>query len=447
MKKSHARATRIVLILSLLSALPSPDLVSATKIMLLGDSITELNWEGGYRSLLYKKLCDAGYVFEYVGTNTSNHDDTNLGFDFPQAYWYHEGHNSATIDVSSVWQWSAKLRSKLTANPPDVLLVLLGVNDIANGTRPPAVILSTMSALLDSIWAFNASIKVVLSNLTPMFPGELYDSTTAKNIRQYNALLPAMVATKVQAGSYCVLVDNYSALTDTSDVEDGVHPSVTGYPKMVDVWYPAVTEILSHALPIQLAGFKVNMISADAVTLQWTTVSEVNNYAFYVQRSADAKTFTTLPGSFQAGHGTTIEHHDYSYTDATAAGKQYYYRLQQIDRDGTTTYSEAKEAEGTTDVKEQEPAEFALQQNYPNPFNPSTQIRFAVPAASNVQINIYNIEGGFVRQLFDGRLERGYHNVEWDGKNHSGVKVSSGTYFCQLNAGGKNMLRKMLLVR
>jgi hypothetical protein len=256
-----------------------------------------------------------------------------------------------------------------------------------------------------------------------------------------------MVATKVQAGSYCVLVDNYSALTDTSDVEDGVHPSVTGYPKMVDVWYPAVTEILSHALPIQLAGFKVNMISADAVTLQWTTVSEVNNYAFYVQRSADAKTFTTLPGSFQAGHGTTIEHHDYSYTDATAAGKQYYYRLQQIDRDGTTTYSEAKEAEGTTDVKEQEPAEFALQQNYPNPFNPSTQIRFAVPAASNVQINIYNIEGGFVRQLFDGRLERGYHNVEWDGKNHSGVKVSSGTYFCQLNAGGKNMLRKMLLVR
>ena len=184
------------------------------------------------------------------------------------------------------------------------------------------------------------------------------------------------------------------------------------------------------------------MISADAVTLQWTTVNEVNNYAFYVQRSADAKTFTTLPGSFQAGHGTTIEHHDYSYTDATAAGKRYYYRLQQIDRDGTTTYSEAKKAEGTTDVKEQEPGEFALQQNYPNPFNPSTKIQFSIVNRQLTIVKVFDVLGRELATLVNEVKEPGTYTVQFNASS-----LASGVYFYRLSAGPYVECRKMIVMK
>jgi lysophospholipase L1-like esterase len=212
------------------------------KIMPLGDSITELDWEGGYRSFLYKLLIDSSFTFDYVGRNTSNHVDVNLGFTFPQAFWDHEGYVSATIDNSgSTHVWNKDIVAALTANPPDIMLIMLGVNDIWSGVRTATQVRDSMSSFLDQIWSVNPSIKVILSNLSHTYTGNTVNETI---LTSYNALLPALVAAKQAAGRYITLVDNYSALNSATDVVDGIHPSVQGYHKMAAAWYPAVAAAL-----------------------------------------------------------------------------------------------------------------------------------------------------------------------------------------------------------
>ena len=89
------------------------------------------------------------------------------------------------------------------------------------------------------------------------------------------------------------------------------------------------------------------------------------------------------------------------------------------------------------------PKEFSLSQNYPNPFNPVTHVRFGLPKASNVKIEIYNLLGQRVAVLLDERKTAGYHTVNFDGSN-----LSSGVYLYRIQAGqGFQQVRKMLLVR
>ena len=89
-----------------------------------------------------------------------------------------------------------------------------------------------------------------------------------------------------------------------------------------------------------------------------------------------------------------------------------------------------------------------LSNNYPNPFNPSTTIDFTIPAASNVEMSIYNIKGQKVKTLINKKLKKGRHSVRWNGKNKYNRTVSSGVYFYRLNINGKsNVVKKCLLLK
>lgn len=108
-----------------------------------------------------------------------------------------------------------------------------------------------------------------------------------------------------------------------------------------------------------------------------------------------------------------------------------------------------------TDVEREKntlPNSFALSQNYPNPFNPTTTIQFDVPVSSNLSIAIYNILGQQVKELVHDRFEGGRYSVVWDGRNQSGVSVSSGVYFVRMQASNGRQssfvkVTKMVLVR
>ena len=110
-----------------------------------------------------------------------------------------------------------------------------------------------------------------------------------------------------------------------------------------------------------------------------------------------------------------------------------------------------------TFVKDDEqnlPEEFGLSQNYPNPFNPSTIIPYRVAsggwsAVRNVHttLKVYNILGQLVRTLVDEEKIPGSYEVTWDGKDDSGKKIASGTYFYQLKTGDFTGTKKMVLVR
>jgi hypothetical protein len=94
------------------------------------------------------------------------------------------------------------------------------------------------------------------------------------------------------------------------------------------------------------------------------------------------------------------------------------------------------------------PSEFQLFQNYPNPFNPETAIRFALPNAETVTLEIYNAVGQLIRTLVeDETLAAGIHTRRWDGRDQSGRPVPSGLYMVRLTAGQFHAVQKAMLVK
>jgi len=81
------------------------------------------------------------------------------------------------------------------------------------------------------------------------------------------------------------------------------------------------------------------------------------------------------------------------------------------------------------------PGDFQLEQNYPNPFNGSTQIKFYVAIAGELDLSIYNVNGQCVRKLVNRTVNTGWHQASWDGTNETGDMVASGFYICRLRSG------------
>lgn len=81
------------------------------------------------------------------------------------------------------------------------------------------------------------------------------------------------------------------------------------------------------------------------------------------------------------------------------------------------------------------PTHFAIDQNYPNPFNPVTTIRYQIPKATHVKLEIYNLMGQKIKTLVNSNQQVNYYSVTWDGLNNQGVKVASGIYLYRIVAG------------
>ncbi len=88
------------------------------------------------------------------------------------------------------------------------------------------------------------------------------------------------------------------------------------------------------------------------------------------------------------------------------------------------------------------PTEYTLNQNYPNPFNPTTTISFSLPEASDVKLEVYNINGQVVTTLANSYFEAGVHTVSWDSK-----ESASGVYFYRINTNSFTETKKMLLLK
>jgi hypothetical protein len=184
--------------------------------------------------------------------------------------------------------------------------------------------------------------------------------------------------------------------------------------------------------------------------LSWSTISEQNNYGFEIERAIEGP-YQTIPGVFIPGHGTTLEPQIYTYRDIPAARGILYYRLKQIDLDGTAHFSEGIRVDGLTAVAGSFiPVQMVLEQNYPNPFNPLTTVRYGVPEKQYVTLTVFNTLGQQIAVLVDGEREGGYHEVRFDGS-----RLASGVYFYRLRArptdGGQVgdfvEIRKMVLMR
>ena len=186
-------------------------------------------------------------------------------------------------------------------------------------------------------------------------------------------------------------------------------------------------------VPVELSSFTASA-NNNSVTLNWKTATETNNKGFEVQRKTSNSQWSDV--SFISGNGTSTESHEYSYVDNNLQSGKYYYRLKQVDLDGTSEYSQVIEADVTA------PAKFALAQNYPNPFNPATRIDFSLPSNGNVKLTVYNILGQQVAVLINGFMQSGSHSVDFNATD-----LNSGLYFYKLESNGVSLVKKMMLLK
>lgn len=110
-------------------------------------------------------------------------------------------------------------------------------------------------------------------------------------------------------------------------------------------------------LPVELVDFTAEN-KENQVALNWITASELDNAGFEVERSQNGQTWETL--DFVKGNGTTTNYNTYNYTDNTPLNGTSYYRLKQIDTNGTFEYSNVRSVTRSVSAEMQLNA-------YPNP--------------------------------------------------------------------------------
>ncbi len=190
-----------------------------------------------------------------------------------------------------------------------------------------------------------------------------------------------------------------------------------------------------HQLPVEMVSFSANT-NGNSVNLEWITASETNNRGFSVEKSFDGSNFTEV--GFVAGKGSSSLMNKYSFTENNAGAPVVYYRLKQVDFDGTASYSETIKVEFTL-----VPAVFALNQNFPNPFNPSTSISFSVAEEGMASLMIYSISGELVSTLFNEAAKPGqFYKVQFNASN-----LPSGIYFYRLTQGANVVTKKLTLLK
>lgn len=196
-----------------------------------------------------------------------------------------------------------------------------------------------------------------------------------------------------------------------------------------------ITGSTADPLPVELNSL-VTLVTGRNVAVQWETSTEVNSYKFVVERSKAGSDAWSYVGEVPA-HNYSNSPKYYSFEDKNLNSGKYAYRLKMIDNDGTFEYSRI-----TAEADITGPTKFALAQNYPNPFNPSTRIDYALPEAAVVQLKVYSLTGNLVKTLVNERVEAGYHSIEFNAS-----ELPSGVYFYQLSGGGRQIVKKMMLLK
>ena len=148
----------------------------------------------------------------------------------------------------------------------------------------------------------------------------------------------------------------------------------------------------ANPLPVELTHFTAESRGADAL-LRWATASERNNDRFEVEASADGRTFQRI--GQVAGQGSSAQPREYQLTDpniARHAASPVYYRLRQVDADGTFSYSPVR-----TVAVAAGPAALAL---FPNPTTDRTAA--LTGAQSGAAVMVYDAVG---RQILGAKAD------------------------------------------
>ncbi len=173
-------------------------------------------------------------------------------------------------------------------------------------------------------------------------------------------------------------------------------------------------------LPVTLTNFKGEKASS-INKLSWTTLTEVNNAGFELERSTDGINFSSIGFVASASlTGNSSSALNYNFNDAKGFAINSYYRLKQVDKDGKFTYSTI------VLLKVNKVKELTVTSVYPNPANATVNIAIESPINDKVTLVVTDLTGKVVLQKIKA-IATGNNIAEL-----SINTLASGSYFVKL---------------
>jgi lysophospholipase L1-like esterase len=222
------------------------------KVMPLGDSITAGDSDGDYRTRLWQRFGSDPTKLDFLGSQFTG--PAALGDKF------HEGHSGYTIAAEpavtfgnltdNIPRWLPVGRAGIV---PDVILLMIGTNDVNNvlvqTPSAPQRLSHLISLISDPITGRSPQSKLIVSSLLPIDDSNVIFRTIPNDISRnaramaFNATLPGIVASHRANGENVFFID-MNARFNVSDIKDGLHPTPAGYDKLGDGWYDAIQSVL-----------------------------------------------------------------------------------------------------------------------------------------------------------------------------------------------------------
>ncbi|HKQ56780.1 MAG TPA: FlgD immunoglobulin-like domain containing protein [Candidatus Eisenbacteria bacterium] len=305
------------------------------------------------------------------------------------------------------------------------------VNLCWDGTAPPALTLAVSPPGWTTTNNFTVSWSAVTDGCSGLFgycshvgsPGSETCNTTLNRsgaLARFEGTDTIFVSSRDQAGNSspaAIALLRFDATAPTATVDP--LPAITTTPSFVVHWRGADNAS-------GLVSFDVQF--RDSLVQNWTTW----------------KSGTTSDSAlFGAGDPIDVEN-----------GHTYFFRARARDVAGNLgTYpvgqGQAKThvLVGVTAVTPQATAEFNLDRGAPNPLFDRTTLRFSLPQAMSVALRVYDIRGNLVRTLGDRGFEPGPQAVQWDATDDRGARVAAGVYFFRLEAPGRTLRRKLVVLQ
>ncbi len=214
-----------------------------------------------------------------------------------------------------------------------------------------------------------------------------------------------------------------SALGASIDAGDVVTPGVHG-----SILFGAGNNVTSFSqlaitysapLPVELTDFGVRLLEKNTARLHWLTAQEKNSKGFEIQWMQGAGG-SFAPVGFVPSKGSSSQSHDYAFDWTNLADGAHYFRLKQLDNDGTFQYSPVKS------VVVQAPFSVSLS---PNPVHDVLNVQVSLQTESDISISLVN-KLGQVTELIT-RQAAGKGASQW---HFDLSKYPAGVYYCGCKA-------------
>lgn len=230
----------------------------------------------------------------------------------------------------------------------------------------------------------------------------------------------------------------------------GPNSKCTAYMFLDGVYVPERRET-----PVELSSFTASLDhvqSQDVIRLNWTTQTETQVAGYNVFKHSepvvsDAMQLNTA--IISANNSSTTS--NYEFVDDEVNSGQWYYWLQSNDISGevelfgpiSITIGDENDPGMTPGLGTQT----TLKNAYPNPFQISTVIPYQLTSKGDVKLEIYNQKGQRVWAYDKANADVGIYQVEWDGRDMNGRRLSAGVYLCRMSSENYISSKKLVILK